>query len=107
MVIEDGSKIVAPVMALSDKLMLLGLAGIGGAFWRAAIAPEKEWKRRCAQGIAGALSAVFLGGVLATLLMQVFPAGGDWVWLASGFLMGSGGEVAVRAMQNKLLGAQE
>ena len=88
---------------IGSNVKILGLAGAAGAVFRALFAPEGEIKRRIVQGLAGALSAVFLGGVLAHLVMP-FVAHEVYAYLASGFIMGSGGEIAVKAMQEKLYG---
>ena len=88
---------------MRDQLALLAFSGIGGAFFRAVFAPRERWKRRVVQGISGALSAIFLGGVLAHLIDMATSAG-PLSYLAAGFLMGSGGELAVKAMQDRLMG---
>jgi len=88
---------------LGNQLQLLAASGVAGAFFRAALAPEKEWKRRIIQGIAGAFSAVCLGGLVAGVINAMFDAGA-YAYLSAGFLMGSGGELAVKALQDKLLG---
>ena len=87
---------------MREQLALLAFAGVGGAFFRAVLAPEEQWKRRVIQGISGALSAVFLGGVLAHVIDSMTGAGA-LSYLAAGFLMGSGGELAVKAMQDRLM----
>jgi hypothetical protein len=88
---------------LLAQLQLLGAAGMAGAFFRAVLAPEGEWRRRIVQGLAGALSAIFLGGVLAGTINALVNVG-PYAYLGAGFLMGSGGELAVKAIQDKLLG---
>lgn len=86
-----------------DQFAALALSGIGGAYFRAVVAPEQEWRKRVVQGIAGALSAIFLGGLAAHFINAIADAG-VYSYLAAGFLMGSGGEVAVKKVQDKLLG---
>ena len=88
--------------SMREQVALLAFSGIGGAFFRAVLAPEEQWKRRVVQGIAGALSAVFLGGVLAHVI-DTMTGAGLLSYLAAGFLMGSGGELAVKAMQDRLM----
>ena len=66
------------------------------------LAPEQHWKRRAVQGVAGALSAVYLGGVLGHVIDAISGAG-LMSYAAAGFLMGSGGEVAVKAVQDKFM----
>lgn len=87
---------------LTEQLALLTFSGLGGAFFRAVLAPEEQWRRRIVQGLAGALSAIFLGGVLAHLIDTTTGAG-SMSYLAAGFLMGSGGEIAVKAIQDRLM----
>jgi MFS-type transporter involved in bile tolerance (Atg22 family) len=87
---------------MREQLALLAFSGVGGAFFRAVLAPEEQWKRRVVQGASGALSAIFLGGVLAHVINTVTGAG-PLSYLAAGFLMGSGGELAVKAMQDRLM----
>ena len=89
---------------LWTALQLLAVSGVAGAFFRAALAPEQQWKRRVVQGIAGAGSAIFMGGVVASIINQFVDAG-VYSYLAAGFVMGSGGELAVKALQDKFFGA--
>jgi hypothetical protein len=89
---------------LFTALQLLAVSGIAGAFFRAALAPEQQWKRRVIQGIAGAAAAIFMGGAAASVFNSFFDAG-VYSYLASGFVMGSGGELAVKAFQDKFFGA--
>lgn len=88
---------------IREQLAILAMSGVGGAFFRALLAPEIEWKRRVMQGLGGALSAIFLGGFMAQITDQ-FVETGYYSWLAWGFIMGSGGEVAVKFVQDKLMG---
>lgn len=88
---------------LWDQFAALAVSGVGGAYFRAVIAPEQEWKKRIVQGIAGALSAIFLGGLVAHFVDGIVNAG-VYTYLAAGFLMGSGGEVAVKKIQDRVLG---
>lgn len=86
-----------------DQFAALALSGIGGAYFRAVVAPEQEWRKRVVQGVAGALSAIFLGGLAAHFINTIADAG-VYAYLAAGFLMGSGGEVAVKKIQDRILG---
>lgn len=85
------------------QLQLLALSGIAGGAFRAAFAPKQEWKRRVVQGLLGAVSAVFLGGIVAGII-NAFVDVGPYAYLGAGFIMGSGGEMAVRALQDRLFG---
>jgi len=87
---------------LREQLALLGFSGIAGAYIRAVLAPEGEVKRRVLQGVAGAFSAIFLGGLLATVFDNTF-GGGPYAYLAFGFVMGTGGEAATKVVQDHLL----
>lgn len=87
---------------MREQIALLAFSGVGGAFFRAVLAPEEQWTRRVVQGISGALSAIFLGGVLAHVI-DAMTGAGLLSYLAAGFLMGSGGELAVKAMQDRLM----
>lgn len=98
----DQTGLVQVFVNLKEQIALLAVSGIGGAFFRAVLAPEKQWKRRVVQGISGAVSAIFLGGVLGHVIDSMTGAG-YLSYLAAGFLMGSGGEVAVKAMQDKMI----
>lgn len=84
-----------------SQLTALAVSGVGGAYFRAVFAPEKLALRRIVQALAGAVSAVFLGGLLAHLIDEFFHAG-VYSYLAAGFLMGTGGELAVKSIQDKL-----
>lgn len=97
---------VSLLMTIREQIMLLTLSGLGGAFFRALLAPEESWKRRITQGVGGALSAIFLGGFMAQLTDQIVHVG-PYAWLAWGFVMGSGGEVAVKFVQDKMLGIKK
>lgn len=87
---------------MKEQLAVLAFSGAGGAFFRAVMAPEQRWMRRIIQGVGGALSAIFLGGVLGHIIDTMTGAGVS-SYLAAGFLMGSGGELAVKAMQDRLV----
>lgn len=91
---------------IGEQVQLLALSGGAGAVFRTLISPEKRIARRVVQGVAGALSALFLGGVLASIIDAIVHAGA-YAYLASGFIMGSGGEMAVKALQDRLLGAAD
>lgn len=90
------------ILDVKEQLAVLAFSGAGGAFFRAVMAPEQKWSRRIIQGIGGALSAMFLGGVLGHIIDAMTGAGIS-SYLAAGFLMGSGGELAVKAMQDRLV----
>lgn len=102
---EEVVGLLAIIHSVKDQLSLLAFAGVAGAFFRAILAPEVEWKRRIAQGVGGALSALFLGGFMAQITNQVFDTG-PYSWLAWGFIMGSGGEVAVKYVQDRIMRAK-
>lgn len=89
-------------LALYDQLAMLAVSGVGGAYFRAVVYPEPDWKKRVAQGMAGAISAIFLGGIFAHMIDAVLKAG-LYSYMAAGFLMGTGGEVAVASIQKRLL----
>ena len=91
---------------LKEQLALLLFAGISGGFFRAIMAPEKRVKLRVMQGVGGALSALFLGGIMAHITNSIVD-GGSWSFLAWGFIMGSGGEVAVKWAQERLMGGHK
>lgn len=98
---EDVIGLVTLIHNMRDQLTLLAFSGTAGAFFRALLAPEEKWGKRIAQGVGGALSAIFLGGFMATITEQMFETG-PYAWLAWGFVMGSGGEVAVKFVQDKM-----
>lgn len=98
--------ITAMFSEMREQIFLLAFSGVGGAFFRAVFAPEEEWKRRLVQGAAGAVSAIFLGGLLAHVI-DTLTSAGPMAYLAGGFLMGSGGEIAVKSLQDKWLGAKK
>ena len=89
-----------------SQLQLLAISGVAGGVFRAAFAPKQRWKRRVVQGLFGAVSAVFLGGVLAGIIAAFIDVG-PYAYLGAGFIMGTGGEAAVRAIQNRLLGTPD
>ncbi|MCY0148317.1 hypothetical protein OEG84_11495 [Hoeflea sp. G2-23] len=102
----DKPTILQLIVDLREQLVLLGFSGVSGACIRAVMAPEGEIKRRVMQGVAGAFSAIFLGGLLATVFDNTF-GGGPYAYLAFGFIMGSGGETAAKVAQDKLLGSKK
>ncbi|PYE80804.1 hypothetical protein [Pseudoroseicyclus aestuarii] len=87
---------------LPDNMIALIISGAGGAFVRSVFAAEAHWKRRAVEGSAGAVSAIFLGGVLGHVIDATTGAG-VYAYLAGGFLMGEGGITAVRALRNRVL----
>ena len=89
---------------LWSQISVLAVSGLAGAAFRAILAPEKRWKRRIIQGAGGAISALFLGGILGHMLDNLTGAG-FYAYSAAGFIMGSGGESAVKALQDRFLGA--
>ena len=88
---------------LWSQVSVLAVSGLAGAAFRAILAPERKWKRRIVQGAGGAISAVFLGGILGHMLDNLTGAG-FYAYSAAGFIMGSGGEGAVKALQDRFLG---
>lgn len=96
-----------PVIAKEtwDQLVLLAISGAGGAYVRAVFVPEERWARRVVQGVAGALSAIFLGGAIAQIVSN-FVDVPFYAYLASGFIMGSAGEFGVKFVQEKIMGRQ-
>lgn len=86
-----------------SQIQVLAISGIAGAMFRAVLAPEIEWRRRIVQGLAGAVSAIFLGGLAAQWVNSAIDAG-LYAYSACGFIMGTGGEVAVKALQDRVLG---
>ena len=101
----ETSQMLSLLVEIKEQLALLAFSGIAGAFFRALLAPEEKWKRRIAQGLGGALSAIFLGGFMAQITDQIIDTQ-SYSWLAWGFVMGSGGEVAVKFVQDKLMGGK-
>lgn len=99
----DQNQLIALLVSVRDQLTLLAFSGIAGGFFRALLAPEERWKQRVAQGVGGALSAIFLGGFMAQITDHFIDTG-YYSWLAWGFVMGSGGEVAVKFVQDRLMG---
>jgi hypothetical protein len=91
---------------LWSQISVLAVSGLAGAAFRAIVAPEKNWKRRIVQGAGGAISAVFLGGILGHMLDDLTGAG-FYAYSAAGFVMGSGGESAVKALQDRILGTDK
>ena len=87
----------------TDQIAMLAISGAGGAYFRAVLLPEQKWQRRIAQGVAGAFSAIFLGGMVAFGLNKIVDTG-PFAWLACGFVLGSAGEAGVKALQEKVLG---
>lgn len=98
----DQTGLVQILADRKEQFVLLVFSGVAGAFLRAVLAPEEQWKRRVGQGVAGALSAIFLGGLLGHAIDDVAGAG-IYSYLAAGFLMGTSGELGMKAVQNKLL----
>ncbi|WP_283638121.1 hypothetical protein [Marinovum algicola] len=85
-----------------EQISALCLSGAAGAYVRAVFAPQSSWRRRLAEGFAGALSAIFLGGLVGHLMDRLTDAG-TWAYLAAGFVMGEGGIAAVRGVRKLVL----
>lgn len=88
--------------AAPEQISALCLSGAAGAYVRAVFAPQSSWKRRVSEGFAGALSAIFLGGLVGHVLERMTDAG-TWAYLAAGFVMGEGGIAAVRGVRKLIL----
>ena len=100
------STLVDALRELWSQVSVLAVSGLAGAAFRAIFAPERKWKRRIVQGAGGAISAVFLGGILGHMLDNLTGAG-FYAYSAAGFIMGSGGEGAVKALQDRFLGTDK
>ena len=87
---------------LPEQVSALMISGAAGAYVRAVFAPESSWGRRIMEGVAGAFSAIFLGGLVGHLIDQV-TGGGTWAYLAAGFVMGEAGIAGVRGMRKRIL----
>lgn len=100
----DGNtgQLTSLILSVREQLILLAMSGLAGAVFRALLAPQEAWKLRVAQGLGGALSAIFLGGFAAQITDSIVDVG-PYAWLAWGFIMGTGGEVAVKYIQDKLM----
>lgn len=94
------------MIELPENLTALILSGAGGAYVRAVFAPEQNWKRRLVEGSAGAVSAIFLGGVLGHIINAVTGAE-TYAYLAGGFIMGEGGILAVQSLRRKFLPSKD
>ena len=95
-------KIDGTIQALPEQIGILLLSGAAGAYVRAIAAPEQDWRRRAAEGMAGAFSAVFLGGLVGFILNSWFGAG-LWSYAAAGFVLGEGGIAAIRGVRHMIL----
>lgn len=89
---------------IGSDIQILAMSGAAGAFVRALVSPEGQIKRRIIQGVGGVASAIFLGGALSNIIGSMFAVDSLNAVLASGFLMGVSGEVAIKAMQDKIFG---
>lgn len=99
---ETARGLISIWQEVGDNIQVLGIAGICGAFIKALLAPEKKWKRRAIQAIAGIFSAIFLGGFIGSIVEQ-FVTVAAYAYLASGFICGTAGEVAISYAQRKIL----
>lgn len=91
---------------IGNQIKLLAFSGLAGAYFRAVLVPESHWGKRLAQGLGGAFSAICLGGLLASFVNHVIE-GGFYSYLAAGFIMGAGGEAAVKKIQDRVLGKDD
>lgn len=91
---------------IGDQIKLLAFSGIAGAYFRAVVVPESRWGKRLAQALGGAFSAICLGGLLAAMVNS-FTNAGLYSYLAAGFIMGVGGEAAVKKIQDRVLGGNK
>ncbi|MGL4673295.1 MAG: hypothetical protein ACRCXK_00400 [Wohlfahrtiimonas sp.] len=102
----DDNGLIKVWLDAGTNIQLLTISGIAGAVFRTIMSPEKAFWRKVMQGFAGALSAIFLGGFLASFLNNITDFG-VYSYLASGFILGTAGEVAVKKIQEKLLEKKE
>lgn len=89
-----------------EQISALCLSGAAGAYVRAVFAPEASVKRRLAEGLAGAFSAIFLGGLVGHVIDSA-TGSGPWAFLAAGFVMGEGGIAAVRGFRKLIFKEDE
>lgn len=99
--VDESTGLVKVWIDSGTHLQLLTISGIAGAIFRTLMSPEKQFLRRCIQGFGGAISAIFLGGFLASLLNNISDFG-IYSYLASGFIIGTAGELAVKELQERL-----
>lgn len=92
--------------SMPEQIGALFLSGAAGAYVRAVFAPQAEWRRRLAEGIAGAFGAIFLGGLVGHTIDAVM-GGGTWAFLAAGFVMGEGGIAAIRGVRRVVLNEKD
>lgn len=90
---------------MQRQLTQLSLSGVVGAFVGAVFFPERSWQRALFRGVASTMSAIFLGGGFAHLILSVLDIG-EYAYLASGFLMGTSAELFVRKIQSRVARAE-
>lgn len=91
---------------ISTNIQVLVIAGLLGAFAKAVVAPEPQWKRRLGQAVVGVVAAIFLGPLVAKLLTP-FVTQEIYAWLAAGCGCGFAGEAAMTFLQNRVLGGKK
>ncbi len=84
---------------VQDQLAMLAIAGLAGAYVKAAMFPHPRWRERLRQGMASAISAVFLGGLMGTIVAE-FVGHDVYAFLAAGFLTAWSGKDAIVWVQS-------
>jgi len=102
---ETAKGLLAIWKEIRVNLGVLGVAGLAGGFIKGLLAPEQEWKKRAIQALSGLFSAIFLGGFIGSLVEPLVTVAA-YAYLASGFICGTAGELAIAFAQKKILGKE-
>lgn len=84
-----------------DHLLILGTAGVAGSFVNATFFPRENWRLRIRQGVASAITAMCIGGLLGAIVNGL--TGQEfWSFVACGFVAGFGPREVISAIQSFL-----
>ena len=103
---KDNVSLLDLARDISNNISILGISGLFGVATRAIFFSDDNMQRKIAQAVAGLVSAVFFGAILANMITP-FVKDEVYAWLASGFICGFAGEVVIEWVQSKFMEKEE
>ena len=103
---SDQPSIADALRELWSQISVLAVSGLAGAAFRAILAPERKWNAGSSRAPAAPSRRSFSAACSAICSINLTGAG-FYAYSAAGFIMGSGGESAVKALQDRILGADK
>lgn len=103
MPIDKQSDLVGLWQSVCAYVQVLAISGLAGSIFRTMLPLKGKLKDELSKVLVAPLAAIFFGSALARFINVVTDTG-IYAYVASGFIVGTGGEVAVKAARGKLHG---